>query len=80
MLGIAVRNKFRVQAKADADGLLKIRDWEYGMLLLSPGEARGTDIRFRKVARVLIICPVQTYHELQQMVGRSSRTRGVCEA
>ena len=58
---------------------MKVRDWDYGVLLLSPSEARGTDTRFRKVAKVLIICQVQTYHELQQMVGRSSRARGVCE-
>ena len=36
------------------------------------------DARFRRDSHVLIITVVGTYHELQQMVGRSSRTRGVC--
>ena len=37
------------------------------------------DTRFRKDAIVLIATEVSNYHELLQMVGRSSRTRGVCE-
>ena len=37
------------------------------------------DTRFRKDALVLISAEVRSYHELQQMIGRSSRTRGVCE-
>lgn len=76
---IVEAGKYKVQAKANADGLQTIRDWDYGVLLLSPSEARGIDTRFKRDARVLIIAQVHTYHELQQMVGRSSRTRGVCE-
>jgi cation transport regulator ChaC len=37
------------------------------------------DTRFRKDALVLIATEVRSYHELQQMIGRSSRTRGICE-
>ena len=49
------------------------------MLVIKPSEARGVDTRFRKDAVVLIAAQVTSYLELQQMVGRSSRTRGVCE-
>ena len=56
-----------------------MRDWDYGVLLLSPTDARGLDTRFRKDSHVLVLAQVQTYHELQQMIGRSSRTRGVCQ-
>lgn len=47
--------------------------------MLSPSEARGVDTRFRRDAHVQILALVRTYHELQQMIGRSSRTRGVCQ-
>ena len=59
--------------------LVDIRQWEYGVLLLSSEEGRGVDSRFRKDAIVIIMAEVHSYHELQQMVGRSSRSRGVCE-
>jgi cation transport regulator ChaC len=49
------------------------------VLLLLPSEARGVDTRFRKDALVIIASEVGSYHELQQMIGRSSRQRGVCE-
>ena len=49
------------------------------MLLLSQEEDRGVDSRFRKDGVVLITSQVSSYHDLQQMVGRSSRSRGVCE-
>ena len=42
-------------------------------------QGRGVDTRFRRDAIVLVAVAVQSYHELQQMVGRSSRSRGVCE-
>ena len=38
------------------------------------------DTRFRKTAHVYVLAHVQSIHELQQMVGRSCRTRGSCEA
>lgn len=37
------------------------------------------DIRFSKDSRVLIISSVDTYSEYQQMLGRSSRTRDICD-
>ena len=48
-------------------------------MLLKASEGRGVDCRFRKDALVLIAAEVDSYHELQQMVGRSSRSRGICE-
>ena len=71
-------NKFKYQTSGDANELIKIRDWDYGVLLLSPMEGRGVDTRFRRDSHVLILAQVKTYHELQQMIGCSSRTRGVC--
>ena len=47
--------------------------------MIKASEGRGVDTRFRKDAMVLISAEVRSYLELQQMVGRSSRTRGVCE-
>ena len=47
--------------------------------MIKAKEGRGVDTRFRKDALVLISAEVRSYHELQQMIGRSSRTRGVCE-
>ena len=38
------------------------------------------ETRFRKTAHVYVLAHVQSIHELQQMVGRSCRTRGSCEA
>jgi hypothetical protein len=46
---------------------------------LSPKESRGVDTRFKKDAQVMILSSVTSYLELQQMVGRSSRSRGVCD-
>ena len=59
--------------------LSAIRHWDYGVLLIKASEGRGVDTRFRKDALVLIPAEVRSYLELQQMIGRSSRTRGVCE-
>lgn len=73
------RSKQRFIDKCDSDSLMTIRDWEYGVLLLAPNESRGVDTRFRKDAHVMIMARVNNYHELQQMVGRSSRTRGVSQ-
>jgi hypothetical protein len=76
---VLLANKCKYHTKADSESLLAIRDWDYGVLLLSPDEARGVDTRFRREAHVQILALVKTYHELQQMMGRSSRTRGVCQ-
>jgi superfamily II DNA or RNA helicase len=37
------------------------------------------DTRFKSDAIVLIIAKVEAYHEYLQMLGRGSRTRGVCD-
>lgn len=42
--------------------------------------SRGLDLRFKTDAVVFITAAVKTSHQLVQMVGRSSRTRGVCES
>jgi len=59
--------------------LSEVRNWDYGVLLLTREEGRGVDTRFKRDAIVLIATAVSSYHELQQMVGRSCRTRGICE-
>ena len=59
--------------------LSAIRHWDYGVLMIKAKEGRGVDTRFKKDALVLIVADVSSYLELQQMIGRSSRTRGVCE-
>ena len=72
-------SKFKYAEGGHQHVLADIRSWEYGVLLLTREEGRGVDTRFRKDAIVLIATEVSNYHELQQMVGRSSRTRGVYE-
>ena len=72
-------NKFKHRVSAQRVNLDEVRQWEYGVLLLTVEEGRGVDTRFRKDARVLITCTVDSYHDLQQMMGRSSRSRGVCD-
>lgn len=41
---------------------------------------RGLDIRFKVDTAVFILANVKSHHELFQMVGRSSRSRGVCDS
>ena len=72
-------SKFKYAEGGHQHVLAEIRSWEYGVLLLTREEGRGVDTRFRKDAIVLIATEVSNYHELLQMVGRSSRTKGVCE-
>ena len=71
-------NKFKFVDKCDEAALEDIRSWDYGVLLLKPEEGRGVDNHFKVDAHVMVLARVSTYHELQQMVGRSSRSRGVC--
>ena len=71
--------KLRYAAGCSSEVLEQVKQWEYGVLLLKASEGRGVDCRFRKDALVLIVAEVDSYHELQQMVGRSSRSRGICE-
>lgn len=74
-----VVNKMRYYEKCSDDVLDSIRIWDYGVLVLNPQQGRGTDTRFQKDAHVMVLAKVTSYHELKQMVGRSSRTRGVCQ-
>lgn len=78
--GIVKRNKLRWTDSRSPNFLLEIRQWDYGVLVLNSEEGRGLDTRFRKAAHVAIIAKVKQQHEVQQMVGRSSRARGACEA
>lgn len=72
-------NKYRFLETANEMALDEVKQWEYGVLLLNPDEGRGVDTRFKKTAHVMVMGKVVSLHELQQMIGRSSRTRGVCE-
>lgn len=72
-------NKYRFLEGVEDRVLDEVRSWEYGVLLLSPQQGRGIDTRFRRTALVMIACEVASMHEVQQMVGRSCRTRGVCQ-
>ncbi len=73
------KRNYRHIVYADTDSLNVIREWDYGVLLIDPTSARGTDTRFRRDAFVMIVSAVSSYHELQQMMGRSSRTRKVSQ-
>lgn len=57
----------------------KVKNLNYGVMLLQSHECRGLDIKFNKDALVLIIAKVETFSEYHQMLGRSSRTRDVCD-
>ena len=53
-------NKFRHKVGAQRRYLDEVRLWEYGVLMLTMEEGRGVDTRFRKDARVLIACSVDS--------------------
>ena len=57
----------------------EIKSWDYGLLFLKPHECIGTDTRFAKDAVVLIIAKVESYSLYLQIIGRSSRSRNVCD-
>ena len=71
--------KLRFTSGSSEDAMAQIRMWDNGVLLLERSQARGVDTRFIRDALVVIVSAVSSYHELQQMLGRSSRKRGVCE-
>ena len=73
-------NKLKHLAGVENDHLQQIKSWDYGILFLKADECRGVDTRFAKDALVIIISEVKSYHELLQMIGRSNRSRGSCEA
>ena len=45
--------------------LAEVRNWNYGVLMLTREEGRGVDTRFKRNAIVLIATAVSSYHELQ---------------
>ena len=72
-------SKFKYAQGGDQQTLAEVRSWEYGLLILNRDEGRGVDSRFKRDAMVLMTTEVSDYHEVQQMIGRSSRTRGICQ-
>lgn len=76
---LAHKNKWRFTDAKQQHYLMEIRQWDHGLLLLSAEEGRGLDTRFRRSAHVAILAKVATQHEVQQMIGRGNRARGVCE-
>lgn len=76
---LAYKNKWRFIDTKQEHYLMEIRQWDHGLLLLSGDEGRGIDTRFRRSAHVAILAKVTTQHEVQQMIGRGNRARGVCE-
>ena len=74
-----VANKMKYLDQCSEDMLDSIRQCDYGVLVLNPQQGRGIDTRFQRDAHVMVLAKVTSYHELKQMVGRSSRTRGVCQ-
>lgn len=80
LLSMVRTNNRRYCKGADAQALSEIRQWDYGILLIQGRECRGVDTRFAVDAAVLIVSKADSLHQVQQMSGRSSRTRGVCES
>jgi hypothetical protein len=72
-------NKYNYLSGVSVSTFEEIKTWEYGILLLQKEDSRGIDTRFQKDALVLIIAKVDTYQQYMQMLGRGSRTRGVCD-
>ena len=72
-------NKLTTYMGATSDTLNLIKDQSHGVLLLLKSECRGVDVRFSRDARVIITCKPDDFNQYLQMLGRASRTRGVCE-
>ena len=51
-----------------------------GVLVLAAEYGRGTNVRFSKDARVIVLANGKTWNEpmVEQMIGRASRTMGQC--
>lgn len=56
-----------------------IKDQDYGVMTIEKNQCRGVDTKFAKDALVIITFIPSDYNEYQQMLGRASRTRSVCE-
>ena len=76
---ILKKNKFIFYYGTSSQTLFTIKEQSHGVLLLEKSECRGVDVRFAKDARVVITAEPEDYNEYLQMLGRASRTRGVCE-
>ena len=57
------KHKLVFKVGPSSDNLFEIRDWTYGILLLSTSESRGVDARFAKDARVIITAQPEDYNE-----------------
>ena len=55
IMKLAKRNKWRCFDLSSPNYLSEIRQWDYGMLLLSVEEGRGVDTLFKRAAHVIII-------------------------
>lgn len=55
IMDLAKQNKWRCLDSTSPNYLSEIRQWDYGMLLLSVEEGRGVDTRFKRAAHVIII-------------------------
>ena len=54
LVALLMKNKLRHAVGASTRVLAEVRQWDYGVLLLSQEEGRGVDYRFRKDGVVLI--------------------------
>ena len=52
---MAKDNKWRLLDTSHPHYLSEIRQWDYGLVLLSAEEGRGVDTRFKKSAHVVIL-------------------------
>jgi hypothetical protein len=64
----------------DTDDLRDLPNYNKGILLLDSTEYRGLNTPFDGTALVLVGCVVTRESQYHQMQGRSSRSRGVCNA
>ena len=55
-------NKWKFMVGVEDQTLTEIRSWDYGILLVTNDESRGTDTRFMKDSIVLIISNVNNYN------------------
>jgi hypothetical protein len=55
IMELAKQNKWRCFASSSPNYLSEIRQWNYGMLVLSAEETRGVDSGFKRAAHVIII-------------------------
>ena len=64
IIKILKTEQYKYALGAERSVLADIRQWDYGVLILSPEQGRGVDARFKRDAIVFITTSVLTYHEL----------------